>query len=183
MTKPDIFVITGTRGSGRKTIAHKIAGEFGLIHVVSCTTRPPRTKEIADQDYHYVSREAFAEAENKEEFMQTVEIDGERYGIRKRELEIALSGNKPIYLILNREGASMIKQLYGDRVVRLFLYVGKQTLKERLEAKGTKYDLVESYLDSYTEEVLYRKKCEHVFENVELNRTLELIRQTVRNYL
>lgn len=183
MTGPDMFIFTGTSGSGRKTIAHKIGPEFGLVHVASCTTRKPRERDISPRDYCYLSEEQFAELEQRGEFLQTSVIAGRRYGVRRSDLEEALAKGRGVYLILNKDGAAVMKQLYGERVVRLFLYVDKQTLRERLESKGMPYDVIEGYLDQYTEEVQYRRACEHVFENVELGRTLDALRTALRKYL
>jgi len=178
-----IFVFTGTSGSGRKTIAHRTGSELGLTHVISCTTRQRREKELTDRDYHYLTGEEFEAVAQSGGFAQMTTIDKERYGIRKSDLDEALSGGNSVYLILNKEGASAIKSLYGDRVIRLFLYVDKQTVRERLEAKGTRYSVIESYLNHYPEEVLYRKQCEHVFENVEISRTLAALRTAFKDYV
>lgn len=177
-----IFVFTGTSGSGRKTVARKIGEEFGLTHVISCTTRPPRNPEKPDSDYHYVGTEMFEQWERDGKFVQTATIDRHRYGVLTRELDRSLSEGRSVYLILNREGASAIKSLYGERVVRVFVYVDKQTTRERLESKGTPFDVLSAYLDHYSDEVTYRKNCEHVVENVELGRTLERLRELLRDY-
>lgn len=182
MEIPVIFVFTGTSGSGRKSIAHRVGHEFEWVHVMSCTTRPAREKEIGRSDYYYLTKEEFSVAEHNGEFVQLVDIDQDRYGVRKSDLEAALSLGRNVYLILNRIGASAIKQMYGEQVVRIFLYVDKHTVRERLEAKGTPFHIVEQYLDHYTDEVMYRRNCEHVFENVELNKTLDLIRSVVKQY-
>jgi guanylate kinase len=180
MNRSTLFVFTGTSGSGRKTIAHMIGREFGLAHVISCTTRMPRIREqVVIKDYHYLTREQFEEEERAGQFIQTVTIDKERYGVRRSDLEGALNSGKPVYLILNRVGASLLKKLYGDRVVRIFLYVDKQTVRERLESKGRPYEVVQHYLEHYMDEVTYRKECEHICENVELKHTLEEMRRII----
>ena len=181
--EPKIFVFTGTSGSGRKTIAHKTGRELGLVHVMSCTTRKPRSMEISDKDYHYLTEEQFSEGLQQGQFVQTVRIDNVWYGIRKSDLEEALRGEQSVYVILNKEGASAMKALYGERVIRLFLYVDKQTVRERLEAKGTSFSIIESYLDHYMDEVMYRKQCEHVFENMELTKTLAALQTVIRGYI
>jgi guanylate kinase len=182
MGTPRIFVFTGTSGSGRKSIAHRIGYEYGWTHVISCTTRPARERELRDTDYYHLTQEQFNEAEQNGQFVQRVEIDKERYGIRKADLDAALSTQHNVYVILNREGASAIKHLYGEQVVRIFLYVDKQTVRERMEAKGMPFSIVEQYLEHYTDEVMYRKNCEHVFQNIDMNKTLELIRPIVQLY-
>jgi len=180
MTKPLIFVFTGTSGSGRKTVARKTGEKLGWLAVRSCTTRTPRQADKPDDDYHYLSVEQFDELERNNSFVQTVQIDKHKYGVLNKELEKLLESGRNVYLILNREGASAMKKLYGDRVVRIFIYVDKITVRERLESKGTSYSVVENYLDHYTEEVTYRKMCEHVVENVELARTVNLICDMVK---
>jgi guanylate kinase len=182
MGNPLVFVFTGTSGSGRKSIAHRIGHEYEWTHVVSCTTRPARERELGGSDYRHLTREQFNEAERNGEFVQLVDIDQEKYGVRRTDLEVAISIGRNVYLILNREGASALKQLYGEQVIRIFLYVDKQTVRERMEAKGTPFYIVEQYLEHYTDEVMYRKNCEHVFQNIEMNKTLELIRPIVQHY-
>ncbi|BBH22702.1 hypothetical protein Back11_40470 [Paenibacillus baekrokdamisoli] len=181
--EPMIFIFTGTSGSGRKTIAKQIGSELGLYHVLSCTTRVPRATEGQDRDYHYISHDEFVELERSGQLLQSTTIGKERYGIRHQELDRALANGKHAYLILNSEGASLFKNLFKDRVIRIFIYVDKQTVRERLERKGTPYDVVDRYLDQYTEEVVYRKQCEHTIENVELIRTLEQIRTAINSHL
>lgn len=181
MTKPMIFVLTGTSGSGRKTVARLVGEQLGWLLVRSCTTREPRHSDKPDGDYHYISLQQFDEWDHEGKFVQTVDIDKNKYGVLIKDLEAAISGNRNVCLILNREGATALKRLYGDRVVRVFIYVDKQTVRERLESKGARFEVIESYLDHYSDEVTYRKACEHVYENVDLQRTVEQICQAVKN--
>lgn len=51
MNNPYLFIFTGTNGSGRKTAAHRALRDSGIIHIPSCTDRPPRDKERPDEDY------------------------------------------------------------------------------------------------------------------------------------
>ncbi|OXS55355.1 hypothetical protein B1A99_24140 [Cohnella sp. CIP 111063] len=179
MPGPSIFIFTGTSGAGRKTIARKVGEALGWTGVRSCTTREPRNPASPDKDYRYVAREQFDQWESEGKFVQTASINGNRYGVLRHELEAAVAGGNSVYLVLNREGADAIVKQYRDAAVRIFIYVGKLTLRERLESKGMPYEVVQRYLDSYTDEVTYRSKCEYTFENVDANRTAELIRSAL----
>ncbi|MFD0671378.1 guanylate kinase [Cohnella sp. GCM10027633] len=179
MTAPSIYVFTGTSGAGRKTIARVVGSALGWTFVRSCTTRPPRRPAEQDEDYHYVSREQFDAWDGDGSFAQTVTIEGHRYGILGRELETAALNGRGAYVVLNRAGADDVMKRYGERAVRIFVYVDKITLRERLESKGASYSLVESYLERYADEVTYRSQCEYVFENVNANKTAERIVETL----
>jgi guanylate kinase len=182
MSKSLIFIFTGTSGSGRKTVARRTGERLGWLPIRSCTSRSPRHLDALDDDYHYVSLEQFEEMEQNDRFVQSVQIDKHKYGVLRKELDTVLEKGRHVYLILNREGTAALKEIYGDRVVRIFIYVDKQTVRERLESKGTAYAVVESYLDHYTEEVTYRRSCEHVVENVDLVRTVNQICEAVKVY-
>lgn len=179
---PHIFVFTGTSGSGRKTAAHKALRESGIVHIPSVTDRPPRSKEHPDSDYRYVSEAQFDMLIHNDFFAESVKIDRYRYGIGRRALDAALNDGNHVYLILNRAGTETLRSIYGDRVVRIFLYVDKTTVMERLEAKGFSYEVIDSYLKHYSDEVTYRKSCEHVIENVSLERTISAITSIIGSY-
>jgi guanylate kinase len=174
-----VFVFTGTSGSGRKTIAHQIAKELGFSSVVSYTTRTPRPKEINGKDYNFISRKAFIDSDITGDFFQTAEIDGNFYGIKKADIDEALRKNGLIYVIVNRYAANRFKYVFGERAIRMFIYVNKQTIMERMLARNTPTDIMHHYMNHYIEEVSYRKDCEHVFENMDLQETITKVKETM----
>lgn len=174
-----VFVFTGTSGSGRKTIAHQIAAELGLSSVVSYTTRTPRPKEINGKDYNFISRKAFIDNDIAGEFFQTAEIDGNFYGIKRAHIDEALRKNGRVYVIVNRYAANRFKYVFDERAIRLFIYVNKQTIKERMLARNNPADVIDHYMNHYIEEVSYRKECEHVFENMDLQETIAKVKATM----
>ena len=74
-----------------------------MTKVLSYTTRKPRAGEAPGQDYYFISEEEFAEAEARGEFVEAVEINGVRYGIKV--IDELFQKKKFIYLILNAQGA------------------------------------------------------------------------------
>lgn len=176
MAKPSVFIFTGTSGAGRKTVARKVGEALGWTFVRSCTTRAPRNPAAPDADYRYVSREQFDAWDREGKFAQTADIDGNRYGVLLSELDNAAANGKGAYLVLNRDGSDAIMKRYGDAAVRVFVYVDKTTVRERLESKGSPFDVVDRYLQHYSDEVTYRSRCEFVFENVNANETAERIK-------
>jgi len=180
MQRADIIVFTGTSGAGRKSIARLVSAALGMRLIRSATTRPPRQSEQQDEDYHYMSEEEFNRLAQQGAFLQQVVINRYQYGILKQDMEQALAAGGLVGLVLNREGADAVKRIYGARVVRVFVYVDKTTMQERLESKGASYEQLASYLDRYADEVTYRKHCEYIFENVDLANTAQLITERLR---
>jgi guanylate kinase len=60
---------------------------LGYKPAIGHTTRAPRTGEQEGKDYHFVSKEEFAEMILKDEFIQFMQFQGEYYGTTKEEFE------------------------------------------------------------------------------------------------
>jgi len=178
-----IFVFTGPDGSGRKSVAEAVGQTFGMEKVVSYATRAPRPGEVNGQDYVFVNHDEYRELERRGEFLESVEIDGQLYGIRSVDIERRLSQHDSVYLILNHEGASILKNIYGDNAVRLFLYVDRRTAEERQRNLGLEEEVIAKHLGHYERELSYRSSCEHAFENYDLAQTTYEITNTLETYL
>ncbi|QMV43353.1 guanylate kinase [Cohnella cholangitidis] len=178
-----IIVFTGPDGSGRKSVAEAVGQTFGMDKIVSFVTRLPRPGEVNGQDYHFITHATYREMERQGEFLESVEIDGHLYGIRSLDIETKLSDHESLYLILNHEGAGILKKIYGDKVIRLFLYADRRTVEERERKLGLAEDVIAKHLSHYDGEMEYRGSCEHAFENYDLGQTTYEITNTLEAYL
>jgi guanylate kinase len=178
-----IFVFTGPDGSGRKTVADMVGQTLGLRKVLSYTTRPRRPAEVDGQDYHFITREQFEEAERNGEFVESVEIDGYKYGIKSDDIEELFKQNDFIYLILNAQGARTLKQLYGDKVTRIFIYVDRDVIIERQKALGVSDEILEHHFRHYDEDMAYKDECKHVVENTDLAHTVFTVTKLLEQYM
>ncbi|WHX98600.1 guanylate kinase [Neobacillus sp. DY30] len=163
--KEKLFIYTGPDGSGRKTIAKMVATAFDMETVLSYTTRPPRHYEQDGVDYHFITDDTFQEMQNNEEFLETVDIDGIHYGIREDDIVKAFEHHNLVYLTLNPEGTEKLKEMYGDRVMRFFIFANRDTVIERHKARNDKEEDIQRHLSHYDEIMAYKNECEHVFEN------------------
>ncbi|WP_027087691.1 guanylate kinase [Cohnella panacarvi] len=181
--KETIIVFTGPDGSGRKSVAEAVGQTFGIAKVVSYVTRPPRPGEVNGQDYHFIDHKIYDEMEQQGEFLESVSIDGHHYGIRGLDVEEHLDSRGCVYLILNREGADILKKVYGDKVVRLFVYADRRTVEERQQRLGLDPATIAAHLSHYDSELAYRTSCEHAFENYDLGQTTYEITNVLETYL
>lgn len=178
-----IIVFTGPDGSGRKSVAEAVGQTFGMTKVVSYATRPPRPGEVNGQDYHFVTHKMYEQMELQGEFLESVTIGGQHYGIRGLDVEEHLDLRGCVYLILNREGADILKKVYGDKVVRLFVYADRRTVLERQRGLGLDPATIAVRLSHYDSEMAYRSSCEHAFENYDLGQTTYEITNALEAYL
>ncbi|WP_209124663.1 guanylate kinase [Alkalihalobacillus sp. BA299] len=178
-----IFVFTGPDGSGRKTVAKLVGATFHMNGVVSHTTRTKRRYETEGVDYHYLSEADFLEAHRKGEFLEKVEINGYLYGIKEKEIEEKFKKKGCIWVVLNTEGAEILKEMYGDKVIRFFVYADEETVKRRQYGRGDSDEVIQNHLDHYNEDMAYKDKCEYAIENYELSHTTFEIANIVEKYL
>ncbi|TMV43116.1 guanylate kinase [Paenibacillus mesophilus] len=181
--KPHIFVFTGPDGSGRKTIADMAGSTLELKKVLSYTTRESRQGEQEGQDYHFISSDSFQKASRNGEFVETVSLDGHHYGIKQADVERLWNEHGFVYVILNPEGARLLKQAYGEAVIRLFLYADRQSLRQRQIERGDSERTVEARMSYYDEAMTYLPECEYAFENVDLSHTVFTITNVMESYL
>ncbi|GGD85881.1 guanylate kinase [Paenibacillus nasutitermitis] len=178
-----IFVFTGPDGSGRKTIADSVGSTLGLTKVLSYATRKPRPGEVNGQDYHFITPELYEELDASGDFIESVTINSNQYGIRDNDIRRSFRNNGCIYLIVNAEGADMLKQIYGTQVVRLFIYADRGTVEERQRQEGISGDVIEERLSRYETDMAAHARCEHAFENYDLAHTVFEITNTLEQYL
>ncbi len=178
-----IFVFTGPDGSGRKTVADAVGITLELNKVVSYTTRGRRPIEEEGQDYHFVSEAIFREAVSNGEFIEHVTIDGFRYGIKGLDIE-RLFENGSVYVVLNRNGADLLKRAFGERVVRIFIYADLSTVIERQRSNGLAEEEIARHVRHYEEDMAYGPECEHSVENInDLGHTVYHVANMLEAYL
>jgi guanylate kinase len=182
-TNACIFVFTGPDGSGRKTVADMVGSTLELRKVLSCTTRARRAGELEGQDYHYISREEFQEADQAGAFIESIEIDGNFYGIRHADIDQLLEASNFVYLILNPKGANILKTVYLDKVVELFIYADRSSVANRQRERGDEEEVIERHMSHYDEAMAYLPECEYVFDNQDLAHTVFAITNLLEPYL
>ncbi|KEF35974.1 guanylate kinase [Schinkia azotoformans MEV2011] len=181
--KERIFIYTGPDGSGRKTIAKMVSTVFDMETVISYTTRQPRHYETDGKDYHFVSEDAFAKMEEQQEFLESVEIDGIKYGIREEDIVKAFENHNFIYLTLNPEGTEKLKKMYGEKVIRLFVYADRDTVVSRQKERQDSEEDIQRHLSHYDETMNYKNECEHTFENFDSPQVSFQVSEVIEKYL
>jgi guanylate kinase len=180
---PKIFVFTGPHGAGRKTVAEMASSTLGIKHVISYTTRPQKPTETEGEDYHFISPSQFAQAERNDEFLEISDIDGHRYGVKQADIAKLRDKHDSLYLVLNRYGAETLKKIYGDDLIRIFIYAERDILQKRIRESGDSEEDMKRNMSHYDEEMAYKDNCEHIFENIDLAHTVFDLTKALDDYL
>ncbi|PIQ85720.1 MAG: guanylate kinase [Candidatus Omnitrophica bacterium CG11_big_fil_rev_8_21_14_0_20_43_6] len=133
-----IFVISGPSGSGKTTlltslIQDKKIGRL-LVKSRSITTRPKRSKERKGGEYFFVHPPEFKRLLKEKKILEWTRYLGYYYGTPKEALEKQLQGGKHVGLCLDLKGARILKKLYPNNTVTIFvLPPSLSVLKERIQ--------------------------------------------------
>ncbi|MEQ2525220.1 guanylate kinase [Robertmurraya yapensis] len=181
--KEKLFIYTGPDGSGRKTVAKMVATAFDMEPVISYTTRAPRHYEKDGEDYHFVDLMTFKKMEENQEFLESIEIDGNHYGIREEDIVNAFASHNLVYLTLNPQGTEKLKNMYGEKVMRFFLYASRDTVISRQNERGDSEEVIQRHLAHYDEIMNYKNECEFVFENYDSPQISYQISEVIEKFL
>lgn len=181
--KKTIFVFVGPNGAGRKTVAEMAGSTLGIKKVLSYTTRRPRATEVDGQDYHFISREQFEKAMSNNEFVEVLDLEGNLFGVKHSDIEALAQEHPAVYLVLSRHGGEMLKEHYGDQVVRIFIYIDLDRLVQRNRERGDSEADIQMYIRHYDSEMEYKSHCEYAIENVDLAHAVFDLSKTLDGYL
>ena len=124
-----IVTITGPSGCGKSTLLRKLLRCFpDKVHaMVSCTSRPPREKEVDGVDYHFVPREAF---DDRSMMIEQVEFGGNLYGLTEDVIREAQNSPDIWIAVVEAEGSLWLKEHCG--AIRAYMKISPSISKYRL---------------------------------------------------
>lgn len=147
-TKPLFLVISAPSGCGKSTLIDMLLQEYGdIVYSVSCTTREPRGEEEDGIDYHFLTRERFAELLAENAFIEHAEVHGNFYGTLKAPIAEVLAEGNSMILDIDVQGAARVREYVRSlpntdamKIGYVDIFIDPPSMEElrrRLEARGT----------------------------------------------
>ena len=180
-----VFVITGTSGEGKSTLARALAERVSELELaVSATTRPRRPDEQDARDYYFLSEEEFSRRLDSGEFLEWVELpwgEGYRSGTLWSELDrIASEGHSPL-LEIETGGALRVRDRVPAAVTIFVTAPSTEELERRLRVRATESEgEIEERLDVAQSQLALEPEFKHKIVNDDLDRALDELEGIVR---
>jgi guanylate kinase len=137
-SNPLLVVLSGPSGVGKDTVLAGLKKRDHPFHfVVTVNTRPRRPEEVEGVDYHFVTKERFAEMINRDELLEHAIVYGDYKGIPKQPVRDALASGKDVLLRLDVQGAATVRRLVPEAVLIFLTAPSEEELISRLQARKT----------------------------------------------
>ena len=137
MSKGLLIVVSAPSGCGKGTLLAEVLKNDNFYYSVSATTRAPREGEVNGVNYHFTSKEDFEKLIASGGVLEYAQYCGNYYGTPRKAVEDKLDEGKDVILEIEVQGAMKIKQSCLEAVFVFILPPSVETLKERLEKRGT----------------------------------------------
>ena len=175
--KGNLIVLSGPSGCGKGTIISKLKEINNNIWLsISMTSRKPRSNDIEDVTYYFVSKDEFIEKINNNYFLEYAEYNGNYYGTPIEKINDKLNKGKDVILEIEIQGALQIKQLISDAIFIFVLPPSMKELKKRLVNRNTEsIDVIIDRFKKAYNEINEVTKYNYVVINDELDETVKKI--------
>ena len=172
-----IFIVSAPAGTGKTTLVQMLVDEFDCVQrSISYTTRKMRRGEAEGKDYHFVSEDVFKKMVQTDAFYEYAEVFGEYYGTSKKEVENALKKGKHVVLVIDTQGAKLLKQVLNA----VYIFISPPNLnelKKRLHGRKSESDAsIETRLSWASKELEASKDYDYLIVNENLKLAFEVFR-------
>ena len=184
MSKPKgtLFVITAPSGAGKTSLIDALMHDDPSLKIsVSYTTRAPRRGEEEGVDYHYVDDATFLAMRERDEFLESAEVHGNRYGTSKRVILDAVKRGEDLILEIDWQGARQVRALYPDCVGIFILPPSVEELERRMRARGQDSDaVIRQRLDNAREELSHSGEFKYAIINKDFETAKQELADIIR---
>ena len=162
-----LFIISAPSGAGKSTLCRAVLNRFSdLVYSVSTTTRSPRNGEQNGLDYHFIAKDEFEKGIACSRWAEWAEVHGHYYGTSADFLDGELSVGRDILLDIDIQGTRQILQRYPDGVTIFIMPPSLETLKFRLQSRGTDSpEVIAVRLKNAREEMVQKNLYRHIITN------------------
>jgi len=133
----NVYIVAAPSGAGKTSLVKElVTRDPGVSESVSYTTRPPRSGEQNNRDYHFVDQETFEKMINNGDFLESANVHGNLYGTGQKWVDSQCAAGRDIVLEIDWQGAQQVRKLLPDAIGIFVLPPSVDLLRRRLTARG-----------------------------------------------
>lgn len=177
-----LIIISGFSRAGKDAIAIGLKEmSDNYAYSISATTRQPRPGERDKVDYYFVTPERIASIKNNGGFLESAEYCGNHYGTLLTPVAEALKNGRDMVLVLEKEGAMKVKQLYPSAIT-FFVAAPAADLKKRMKDSDMSEKDCKKRIAEIQKEIAVIPKYDYLImnENGKLEKNIELVHNIIK---
>ena len=140
ITEGKVVIFSAPSGAGKSTIIGRLLEKFPRLEFsISCTSRPPRGKEVHGREYYFLSNDEFKARAGAGEFVEWEEVyPGTCYGTLRSEVDRIWEKGSVIVFDVDVKGGVNLKKTFGASALSVFIMPPSvEELRRRLVGRGT----------------------------------------------
>ena len=173
-----LLVLSSPSGAGKTTLSRKLLeADLSISMSVSVTTRAQRPGEEDGRDYHFITKDKFAQLRDACELLEYAEVFGNFYGTPRKPVEQALQVGKDVLFDIDWQGTQQLAQVMEDDLVRIFILPpSAEMLRERLiNRQQDSMSVVAKRMAEASSEISHWAEYEYVIVNDDLTSASQAI--------
>ena len=178
-----LFVVSAPSGAGKTSLVKALVESTpGLDVSVSHTTRPQRPGEENGVNYHFVSKDTFAQMLNDNAFLENAEVFGNLYGTSKASVQEQLDAGTDVILEIDWQGAEQVRRQLPESVSVFILPPSKSVLRERLDGRGQDSEsVIQGRMDQAAEQISHHVEFDYLIINDDFDVALNELRALIHS--
>ena len=187
ITEGKVVIFSAPSGAGKSTIIGRLLEKFPRLEFsISCTSRPPRGKEVHGREYYFLSNDEFKARAGAGEFVEWEEVyTGTCYGTLRSEVDRIWEKGSVIVFDVDVKGGVNLKKTFGASALSVFIMPPSvDELRRRLVGRGTdSAETIEKRVAKAEQEIAHAPQFDRVIVNDSLEEAVAEAEKTVAEFI